>query len=201
MACMWRVCVRVWRLLEWVNVACLRVYFCKKNLHTDLIWSGLSVALLWSEMIGKALASLRGDEQQARIFTSRASTLYVVGRGDELIRYTSSGWVWVQLELHYGQWVKRRFWSNHNRKAERSPGRRLDRFNAQKGPRSAHETPLVSLFWKRKCRPVRCRQRLFFGRIVQTFTGTRRWKVSVHLAVWSTLRANLTKVLRVFIVK
>lgn len=38
----------------------------KKNLHNDLIWSGLSLALLRSEMIGKAPASLRGDEQLAR---------------------------------------------------------------------------------------------------------------------------------------
>lgn len=78
------------------------LFFEKKNLHRDLIWSDRNLALLWSEMIGKSLASLHGVEQSTN---SRASTLYVVVRGDELIRYTSSLWVWVYLKSHGGHWV------------------------------------------------------------------------------------------------
>lgn len=53
---------------EWVSVSVHRVfvYLCK-NLHTDLIWSGSSLALLGPEMIGTTLASLFGDEQRARV--------------------------------------------------------------------------------------------------------------------------------------
>lgn len=103
------VCMFAWAK-EWVIVWNERVCVSslekkkKKNLHSDLIWSDRNLALLWSEMIGKSLASLHGVEQPASQQTG-ASTLYVVVRGDELIRYTSSMWVWVDLKSHGGHWV------------------------------------------------------------------------------------------------
>lgn len=118
---------------EWVS-ECLRVWACVcgcvsfKNLHTDLIWSGQRWALLWPDMIGNALASLHGDVQPAETF--RASTLRAVVRGDELIRYTSPVKARVHLDLHSGQWVQRRFWSNHSGRSslvEDSEGRRWKR--------------------------------------------------------------------------
>lgn len=63
------VCVLVWvseRVSECVKWECLCFFFFeKKNLHSDLIWSDRNLALLWSEMIGKSLASLHGVEQPA----------------------------------------------------------------------------------------------------------------------------------------
>ena len=77
----WMFCVSFERVCEclesaWVSESVVSVCVSEilfKNLHTDLIWSGLSSALLSPEMIGKPLASLHGDVRM--ISTSRASTL------------------------------------------------------------------------------------------------------------------------------
>lgn len=117
------VCEYVWGTAwasECAAIVCLSVwvseYFCK-NLHTDLIWSGRSRALLRSEMIGKALASLRGDVQPATFQPSGPprSLLWseVMNWSDILVLAE----FWVHLKLHNGQWVKRRFWSNRSRRA------------------------------------------------------------------------------------
>lgn len=63
---LWECVVTAWVSECGVFESVTAILFLYKNLHSDLIWSGLSPALLWSEMIWKALASLRGDEQQAR---------------------------------------------------------------------------------------------------------------------------------------
>lgn len=81
---------------------CVCVSFCY-NLHSDLIWSDPSWALLRSEMIGNALCSLRGGEQPARNNPHRPPTLRAVVRRDELIRYTSSGW--ARALLRASRWT------------------------------------------------------------------------------------------------
>ena len=80
MGCEWNVfVVRVFGDYVWVFV-----YICK-NLHSDLIWSGLRAALLWPEMIGKTLSSLRGDEQRARI---SLQGLHAAQRGLEMMNWS-----------------------------------------------------------------------------------------------------------------
>lgn len=62
---------RVCETYAWVSDCRVFVSVCvclSKNLHSDLIWSGLSLALLWSDMIRNPLSSLRGHEQPA-LFT------------------------------------------------------------------------------------------------------------------------------------
>lgn len=104
------VCLHVWvneRVSECVKWACLCVFFWKKKKKKPTQWS----YLIWSEfgptLIGndRKFACEPSWRWAAESTNYRASTLYVVVRGDELIRYTSSVWVWVYLKAHGGQWV------------------------------------------------------------------------------------------------
>lgn len=68
-----------------------------------LIWSEFGPALIGNDRKIACEPSWRWAAGEST--NSRASTLYVVVRGDELIRYTSSLWVWVYLKSHGGHWV------------------------------------------------------------------------------------------------
>lgn len=106
-------CVGVWVcMFEWTNewvivwneCVCFFLYIKKKPTQWSyLIWSEFGPALIGNDRKFACEPSWRWAAGEST--NSRASTLYVVVRGDELIRYTSSMWVWVDLKSHGGQWV------------------------------------------------------------------------------------------------
>lgn len=118
--------VREWRVNVWVSGDCLCecvwvFFFLCKNLHSDLIWSALSLALLRSEMIGKTLSSLRGDEQRAQKKPPGPPRFLLwseVMNWSDILVLDELG----LISSFKGPWVKRRFWSNHNRRAVKFPG-------------------------------------------------------------------------------
>lgn len=92
----------------WVNGRLSVCVFIDKKKKKPTQWS----YLIWSEFGSTLIGNDRKFACEpswrwaaGKPTNSRASTLDVVVRGDELIRYTSSMWVWVYLKSHGGQWV------------------------------------------------------------------------------------------------
>lgn len=105
----WSVSLHVWvneRVSACVECACLCFFLWRKKKPTQwsyLIWSEFGPTLIGNDRKFACEPSWRWAAGEST--NSRASTLYVVVRGDELIRYTSSMWVWVYLKSRGGQWV------------------------------------------------------------------------------------------------